>query len=81
MGMKHNAMHTAPAGAEQLQAFSDPIAAQIRIAVSPGRIRGTKPVPDVRFGPYDAHGWNGTFSFHLVVHDRQAAPVAGVIKD
>jgi hypothetical protein len=77
---KKDVMPCPSAGEEQLQAFQDSVNEHVEMMNSLGRLRGTKTAPHPVFGDFDAHKWNCMFSFHLVVHYKQARHVVRIAK-
>ena len=70
--IKKDVMPSESPGEEQLRAFEASVADHIAMVRGLKRLRGTKTVPHVIFGPFDAHMWNCMFAFHLGLHYRQA---------
>ena len=77
---KKDVMPSESAGTEQLNAFIESVNAHVKTAKDFNRLRGTKTMPHMVFGDFDAHQWNCMFSFHLGLHYKQAAYVVRVAK-
>lgn len=75
---KKDVMPVPSAGKEQLQAFKESVDDHVAMIEGLGPLRGTHTSPHPIFGNFDAHMWNGMFSFHLGLHYKQARHVVGI---
>jgi len=72
---KRDVMPTASAGQEQIRRLEKSVYDHLSLTKGLTRLRGTTTSPHPLFGDFDAHKWNCMFSFHLMVHLKQAAYV------
>ena len=77
---KKDVMPCESAGEEQLRPFRNSVTSHIAIVRKLDRLRGTKKTPHMIFGDFDAHMWNCMFSFHLLLHYKQAEHVFRIVK-
>jgi hypothetical protein len=73
--MKTGVMPEPSAGEEYVRLFRESVQDHVDTVRNLGKLRGTATSRHVLFGDFDAHKWNGMFSFHLGLHYRQAAYV------
>ena len=77
---KIDVMPSEAAGVEQLQSFRESVNLHVKMAKDLRGLRGTKTMPHMIFGDFDAHKWNCMFSFHLGLHYKQAEYVVRGVK-
>jgi hypothetical protein len=70
--MKKDVMPSPDCGEEQIQAFSSSVEEHLRAVSGFRRLRNSLRKRHSMFGEFDAHCWHCMFSFHLLVHHRQA---------
>lgn len=78
---KKDVMPSESAGGEQLHAFRESVTAHVKMVKDFRGLRGTKTMPHMIFGDFDAHKWNCMFSFHLGLHHEQAEYVVRGVKE
>jgi hypothetical protein len=66
-------------GEEQIQAFRSSVEEHLTVILDFGRLRGSLKKRHPIFGDFDAHCWHCMFSFHLLIHYKQAEYVVGKI--
>lgn len=72
MDPKHDVMPSISPGKEQVAAFEASVEQHIAEVAKLKELRNTRCAPHPIFGDFDAHKWNGMFSFHLNLHYKQA---------
>ncbi len=78
---KLGVMPSFSAGEEQVVAFRKSVSEHLETLSGLGKLRGTKRAPHPIFGDFDAHKWNCMFSFHLVIHYKQAVFVVRAARE
>jgi len=76
---KHDVLPRQSVGVEQVQRFQDSIEEHLSSVreLHGVNLRKTRTVDHPLFGPFTAHMWNGMFTLHLRIHNRQARMIAG----
>jgi hypothetical protein len=69
---KKGVMPSPNAGEEQIADFRASVADHLDLIRDLGRLRGSLTKRHPLFGNFDAHRWHCMFSFHLIIHYRQA---------
>ena len=75
--IKKDVMPPKDCGIEEVQAFADSVRDHFEMLEKLPELKGTREIPHPMFGSFDAHKWNCMFGFHLKVHLKQAAMIAG----
>jgi len=69
---KKDVMPSADPGEEQIKAFRSSVEEHLRVVSGVSGLRGSLGKRHPMFGEFDAHCWHCMFSFHLLIHCRQA---------